>query len=158
MSAGIHFEELLAYTEEESLRWKQFFRAYPQALDLPLDIAGSVRELVKHIFAVELFFADLATGKKADPNQATATTLDEIFALGEKAASVYRDFFLRATPEQWAEKLELSRIGVRASRRKMVVQALTHSMRHWAQIATFLRQQGFKQDWHHDFLLSTAME
>jgi hypothetical protein len=40
----------------------------------------------------------------------------------------------------------------------MVAQALTHSMRHWAQIATFLRQQEFKQDWNHDFLLTRAME
>jgi len=158
VNAGIQFEELLAYTEEESRRWKQFLRTHPQALGLPLDIAESVRELVKHIFAVELFFANLVTGKKADLNQPTATTLDEIFGLGERAASVYRDFFVRASPEQWAEKLELSRIGVRASRRKMVTQALTHSMRHWAQIATFLRQQGFKQDWRHDFLVSKAME
>ena len=158
MSAGIQFEELLAYTDEESRRWKQFFGSHPEALELPLDIAGSVRELVKHIFAVEFFFANLLTGKKADPNQPAATTLDEIFALGEQAASVYRDLFVQATPEQWAEKLELSRIGLKASRRKMVAQALTHSMRHWAQIATFLRQQGFKQDWRHDFLVSKAME
>ena len=157
MKAGIQFEELLAYTEEESHRWKQFFVTHPQALDLPLDIAGSVRELVRHIFAVELFFASLVTGEKADPNPPPATTLNEMFAVGEKATSMYRDFFVQATPEQWAEKIELSRIGLKASRRKMVVQALTHSMRHWAQIATFLRQQGFKQDWNHDFLLSNAM-
>jgi uncharacterized damage-inducible protein DinB len=47
---------------------------------------------------------------------------------------------------------------VKASRRKLLAQALTHSMRHWAQIATFLRQQGLKQEWNHDFLLSNAME
>ena len=158
MTAGIQFEELLAYTEEESLRWKEFFVAHPQALDLPLDIAGSVRELVKHIFAVELFFASLVIGEKADPNQLQAITVEEMFAVGVKAASMYRGFFARATPEQWSEKLELSRIGMKASRRKMVAHALTHSMRHWAQVATFLRQQGLKQDWRHDFLLSHAME
>jgi hypothetical protein len=47
---------------------------------------------------------------------------------------------------------------LKASKRKMIVQALTHSIRHWAQLATSLRQQGMKQDWIHDFLMSKAME
>jgi uncharacterized damage-inducible protein DinB len=54
--------------------------------------------------------------------------------------------------------IELSRVNRKASRRKLVTQALTHSMRHWAQISTFLRQQGLKQEWTHDFLMSKAME
>jgi len=40
----------------------------------------------------------------------------------------------------------------------MVAQALTHSIRHWAQISTYLRQQGLKQEWSHDLLMSEAME
>jgi hypothetical protein len=31
-------------------------------------------------------------------------------------------------------------------------------MRYWAQLATFLRQQGMKQDWIHDFLMSKVMD
>ena len=158
MTAGIEFEELLAYTEEESQRWRQFFMTHPEALALPLDIAGTVRELVVHIFAVELYFASLVSGQTPDPAQPPSATLGEMFAVGQKAARMYRGFFARATPEQWSEKLDLSRIGMKASRRKMVAQAMTHSMRHWAQIATFLRQQGLKQDWRHDFLLTNAME
>jgi uncharacterized damage-inducible protein DinB len=155
---GITFGEFLAYTEEENQRWKQFFARHPEALDLPLDIAGSVRELVRHIFAVELFFANQITGGQASLDEVPSETLDEIFGVGEKAAKVYRDFFARATPEDWSEMIELSRVNRKASRRKLVTQALTHSMRHWAQISTFLRQQGLKQEWHHDFLMSKAME
>jgi len=40
----------------------------------------------------------------------------------------------------------------------MMMQAIWHSVNHRGQLATFLRQQGFKQDWIHDFLLSNAME
>jgi hypothetical protein len=64
VKAGIQFDELLAYTEEENQRWQQFFARHPEALDLPLDIAGNVRELVRHIFAVELFFANQVTAEK----------------------------------------------------------------------------------------------
>jgi uncharacterized damage-inducible protein DinB len=126
---------------------------------LPLDIAGSVRELLRHIFAVELYFANQITGEaKINPDELPSTTLDEIFGIGEKAAKIYRDFFAQAKPEDWVEQVKLGRINLNASKRKLVTQALTHSMRHWAQISTFLRQRGLKQEWNHDFLLSRAME
>jgi uncharacterized damage-inducible protein DinB len=159
MNGGIQFDEFLDYTQEENRRWKEFFVRHPEALNLPLDIAGSVRELVRHIFAVELYFANQITGTgKSDPDELPSATLDEIFAISERAGRVYREFFLQATPEQWAEQVELGRINLKASKRKLVAQALTHSMRHWAQISTFLRQQGLKQEWNHDFLLTKAMQ
>jgi uncharacterized damage-inducible protein DinB len=159
LNQGIQFDEFLAYSEEESQRWKQFFTRHPEALDLPLDIAGTVRELVLHIFAVELFFANAVLDtKKVDPDELPTATLDEIFAVNEKATRMYREFFAQAKPEDWTKLIELSRIGLKASKRKLVAQALTHSMRHWAQISTFLRQQGLKQEWHHDFLMTKAMQ
>ena len=159
MDAGIQFDEFLSYTQEENHRWKEFFSRHPEALDLPLDIAGNVRELVRHIFAVELYFANQVTGAgNVNPDELPSATLDEIFEISERAASIYRKFFARAESEKWAEQVELGRINLRASKRKLVAQALTHSMRHWAQISTFLRQQGLKQEWRHDFLLSKAME
>jgi uncharacterized damage-inducible protein DinB len=85
-------------------------------------------------------------------------TVDEIFAVGEKATALFREFFAGATPDDWTQTVELGRINLKASKRKLVAQALTHSMRHWAQIATFLRQNGFKQEWTHDLLVSKAMK
>ncbi|SRR5579871_269180 len=159
MQNGIQFSELLDYTQQESGRWKQFFAKHPEALDLPLDIAGNVRGLVRHIFAVELHFAHELSGlEKIDPARLPASTLDEMFGIGEQAAALYKDFFRKATDEEWARTVQLDRLGIKASKRKLVAQALTHSMRHWAQISTFLRQQGLKQDWIHDFLLTRAME
>lgn len=159
MDGGIQFAELLDYTEEEAQRWKQFFAAHPEALALPLDIAGSVRELVLHIFDVELYFARVVAGSQnARPQESSVTTLEDIFARSAEAAKTYREFFAKAGPSDWSEVVDMNRINLKASKRKLVAQALTHSMRHWAQIATFLRQQGLKQDWRHDFLLTKAME
>jgi uncharacterized damage-inducible protein DinB len=161
MNDGIQFAELVAYTEEENERWKQFFATNPGTLDLPFDIAGSVRQLLLHIFSVELYFANAVLGlEKVSPNELPTGTLDELFGIGKQAAGRYREFFGKATAEDWAGKVELGRgtVHLKASKRKLVAQALTHSLRHWAQIATFLRQQGFKQEWNHDFLLSKAME
>jgi uncharacterized damage-inducible protein DinB len=159
MMDGIRFEELLDYSVDENRRWQQFFARNPETLDLPLDVAGSVRQLVLHIFAVELYFSNAISGlEKEDPDQLPIETVEEIFAVGEKATGRFREFFAKATPEDWKETVELGRINLKASKRKLVAQALTHSMRHWAQLATFLRQNGFKQEWTHDLLLSKAME
>ena len=46
---------------------------------------------------------------------------------------------------------------VSASKEKILLHALIHGTRHWAQIATFVRQAGFTAQWSHDFLLTTAL-
>jgi uncharacterized damage-inducible protein DinB len=160
MTGGITFEELLAYNDEENRRWKDFFSRHPEALELPLDIAGTVRDLVLHIFSVELFFANsIGAGGRVDVDTLFRDSLDAIFGLSSLAAKRFREFIAQATPADWEEKVELGgALQVSASRRKMLAQALTHSMRHWAQIATFLRQNGYKQERQHDFLLSKAMD
>jgi uncharacterized damage-inducible protein DinB len=34
---------------------------------------------------------------------------------------------------------------------------MIHGIRHWAQIATVLRQRGYPTQWFHDILLSDAL-
>jgi uncharacterized damage-inducible protein DinB len=40
----------------------------------------------------------------------------------------------------------------------MVAQALLHGVNHRAQLATFLRQEGFEGLWIHDLILSKVMD
>lgn len=161
MTDGIEFAELLAYTDEETARWKQWFHRHPEALDLPIDIAdaGTVRRLVKHILFVELHFSNLLLGiPAADFDSLPDGSVGELFRIAEEASSRYQKFFATARDQDWKTWVELGRIGLKASKRKLITQALTHSIRHWAQLSTFLRRNGLKQDWTHDFLMSKAME
>jgi uncharacterized damage-inducible protein DinB len=162
MTAGIHFTELLDYTVEETQRWKEWFTKNPSALDLPIDIAdaGSVRRLVKHIFFVELHFSNLLLGiPPADFESLPAGSVGELFRISEEANDRFQKFLATVRDEDWETNVDLgARISFKPSKRKCMAQALTHSIRHWAQLSTFLRQQGLKQDWNHDFLLSKAME
>jgi uncharacterized damage-inducible protein DinB len=162
MTAGIQFAELLDYNAEETGQWKDFFSRNTPALDLPLDIAdaGSVRRLVQHILVVELFFANAVSGlPQPDFEKLPVAQLGDLFRIGEDAAAKYRQFFSRATNNDWEATVDMgARLGIHPTKRKMVAQALTHSIRHWAQLSTFLRQQGLKQDWVHDFLMSKAMK
>jgi len=45
---------------------------------------------------------------------------------------------------------------VTASKHKIASTIFLHGIRHWGQIATVLRQQGFSEQWSHDLLLTTV--
>src|SRR5205085_11149755 len=86
--------------------------------------------------------------------------LAALFGLNEQAranfAAVLRGDF------DWSESLRYGNkernFWVSASRRKMFTHAMVHSLRHWAQLASALREAGFKQDWQHDFIFTQVME
>ncbi len=160
MNDGIRYSELLAYTADENRRWKEFFREHPQTMNLPCDIAGSptVHNLLLHIFTTDIYYAHQILGLappdfKAPPH----ATIDELFAIGEEAADKLRQFVDRASEEDWNEMTPLGFRDLKASRRKMMAQVELHGVHHRAQLATLLRQQGYKQDWIHDIVLSDVM-
>ena len=159
MDPGVRFSELLAYNEYETVRWKNFFEKHSAALDLSFDVAGTVRDLVVHVFQTELFFASLLNGNaKPEFDRLPSATLEELFAIHADAAVKFQQALATLTTEQWDEVLPLGFRDFKASRRKMLLQAMLHGVHHRAQLATFLRQQGFKQDWIHDILMSSAMQ
>jgi uncharacterized damage-inducible protein DinB len=59
----------------------------------------------------------------------------------------------------WAEELEFTtrRAGtLRATRKTILVHALMHGIRHYAQLATLVRQQGVAPGWPMDYLFMGA--
>ena len=160
MDAGITFTELLDYTEQETSRWKAWFAAHPQALDESCDVAaaGTVRTLVLHIFATELFFANTVLDlPMPDWQKLPSQTVEELFAVGEDAQAKLREFIGKAEPADWQPVIELGVADLRGSKRKLVAQALLHGVHHRGQLATFLRQRGFADGWVHDLILTDAM-
>jgi len=85
-----------------------------------------------------------------------------LFGVHVLAAQICRS--LLADPRQdWTETLTLeydwlpshARIG---SRRKLMAHGLFHSQRHWAQLATLVRNAGFPAEFHGDLLFSPALK
>lgn len=156
-------DELLTFSAAETERWQQFFSANPQTLDLPIDIAQakSVRELVLHIVAVELRYAERLLGEKVtEYAELPSGSARELFSTSTRSAEMLRKFAQQADDAEWAKALTFptrSAGTLSASKRKIFVHALLHGMRHWAQLATFLRQKGYEQTWRHDFIFSDAM-
>jgi uncharacterized damage-inducible protein DinB len=79
------------------------------------------------------------------------------FAVSEDATKMFRAFIDSAHPEDWAEVKDVGFSGFKASKRKMLTQALLHGVNHRAQLSTHLRQQGFGDMWRHDFIATDVM-
>lgn len=161
---GLSFGELLDYTSEETNHWRDWFRKNPAALELACDIAGTktVREVVLHIVIVQARYAErLLNLPITEYEQLAGKSAEELFALANKSAEDLRSFAVAANDADWDGTLTFpTRTAgtLTASRRKIFVHALVHGVRHWAQLATFLRQEGYKQDWQHDFLFTGVLK
>jgi uncharacterized damage-inducible protein DinB len=160
---GLSFGELLDYCSEETTRWRDFFQKNPAALELATDIAGTrnVRELVLHVVVVQMRYAErLLNLPITEYESLTNKSGAELFALSQKSFEDLRSFAVAANDPDWDGKLTFpTRTGgtLTASRRKIFIHALLHGVRHWAQLASFLRQQGYTQEWPHDFIFSSAI-
>ncbi len=151
-------------TEAENRRWRAFLQPHPESLDLEVGIAGAkdIRGLVVHILRVELRYAERLVRAVPTPYDRLPTgSLDEIFSIDDTAREKIRHYLARTTDADLRTVLtfETRTAGtLSSSKRKIVAHVLLHGTRHWAQIATALRQHGDKQDWPHDFIFTDALE
>ena len=157
---GISFAALLAYRDSETSRWKRWLAAHPAALDVPIGTGrtATVRGLIIHTLAVELRYAERLLGRRVtEYEELNPATLEEVFAIGERAGALIREFLAQATDDVMREMLTFQTLTagtVTASRYRITANLVNHGVRHWAQIATALRQAGFTEQWPHDLLLS----
>jgi uncharacterized damage-inducible protein DinB len=164
MSVGITFEELLAWNNQASDYWKAHLDANPNLLDLPCGIGGSknVQEFVRHIWGAELRWAQrLAAIPETPREKIPAGPLAALFDLHLQAAEIFRN--LLAAPESaWSDPYILNFDWIPSeqrsvSRRKIGAHALFHGQRHWAQLATLVRNAGFPSDFRGDMLFNPAL-
>ncbi len=163
--AALAFDKLIEYEEEETQKWEKWLSAQPpKALEVPVGTGGTaaVRGLIWHICAVEYRHAQRLLGEPpASPEELRRDSLEAIFRLGDTARMKLTSFLAGTTDAVLNETIafETGSAGkVTTTRRKLLVHVLLHGVRHWAQIATALRQAGYAQDWPHDFLFTEALK
>jgi uncharacterized damage-inducible protein DinB len=164
MTPAITLEELLAWNEEASQFWKAHLDANPALLELPCDIGGTknVQEFVRHIWGVELRWSQQIAGlPQLAREQMPEGPLEGLFELHIQAAQILHTL-LENSDFHWQETITLRTPwlppeGLTVSRRKIAAHALTHSQRHWAQLATLVRVAGFPSGFRGDLLLSLAL-
>lgn len=163
---NIDINHLLDYTDWERMNWQRWFKQQGErALEIStgphVERPGqTVRDLVRHIFLVEKFYAAWLKGEaRPDPTSLNADTLESLFEFGRQERSEIRTWLsgLPAEQEDRPRSLDLGKIHMAASPRKAMAHLLVHEVRHWGQVATLLRLNGFKDSTLHDLIASPVM-
>ena len=124
-TVGITLKELLADNEANTNKWQAWFREHEAALALPCDIynSGTVRGMLKHIFAVELRHSQRLSGQEVTAYDAIpAGSLDDLFAVHARAIANLQQVLAEADDAGFAEVIALQTVSagtVQASRRKL---------------------------------------
>jgi uncharacterized damage-inducible protein DinB len=149
--------ELIAWVEKTSNGWRKLLASHSELLAVPCDINNvqTVGQLLQHIVAVELRFAErLADLPATDYANVPYDSVEKIYATHDQAFAMVHK--LLASEVNWDESIEFSTrvMGpARSTRKTILFHLLLHSIRHYAQLATLVRQQGVKPDWSMDYLL-----
>jgi len=158
------FAEMLRYTQEERDKWRAFFTAHPEAMEVELQPAGryaTVGALVDHIFLVERRHLQRLNDEPVDPK--TGLSGHHATPLFDYGASVRREL------EQYASNLDdyvadaprnitVATGDFVVTPRKLLFHCLLHETRHWAQIALALRRACIEPPGNHDLFFSKALK
>ena len=149
-------DEMLAWLETTSTKWRALIEEHPEILAMPCDVTecATVGQLLQHIVAVELRYADQLSGQP--PTEYSAIPFDSaaaIYATHELAMKKFR--VLLDSDTDWDGKFEFmtrSMGPMRSTRKTVLFHAMLHAIRHYAQLATLVRQHGVKPGWPMDYL------
>ena len=157
MAIAFTLEDLLAYSDWERDEWHRWFRENgPDALsvDLGPNNNGRIRnvgELVRHIFSAEKRYVERCLQLPlTDTSAIAADDVEALFAFGMESRRALRELLASFPDAEWETPREMS-FGTHSrmvTSRKMILQAVTHELRHWAHVAAFVRQAGYKPGFH----------
>lgn len=154
--------ELLDYFDEERNRWKRWFDGHgdaPLAFPLPGREIPNVGAIMQHALGAPLWFVERLEGRPVTEWwKSPASSAAELFDLGERASNELRQFVASASAEDWNAILDHDGTGKHwVTARKAVANSLVHAIRHWAQVALVVRQNGIAPPGEHDLIFSAAL-
>ena len=159
----LEFDELVRYTQEERDKWRAWFAAHGEALEVEMQPGGrypTVGSLIDHIFLVERRHLQRLRSAALD----TQTGLSGRHAppLFDYGASVRRelDQFVAELDDGVADEPRTFTVATGdfvLTPRKLLFHCLLHEIRHWAQIALALRRAGLEPPGNHDLFYSKAL-
>lgn len=161
----ISLDDLLSYTAWERASWLAQLRKHGEpVLKTSAGPHGdgrfqTVGDLVRHIFSAEKRYVDRLSGRPlTDPASIPKDNLEALFQFGEQSRLDLEEVIRTFPAREWdaTKEFKIAEHVICATPRKIVSHVLMHEIRHWAQIATLLRINGYPVDMH-DLLFSPAM-
>jgi uncharacterized damage-inducible protein DinB len=150
-------DEMMAWLERTSIGWRDLIASHPEVLALPCDVMGvsTVGGLLQHIVAVELRYAEQLSGlPPTDYAAIPFGSAAETYATHQRATTLLRT--LLGSDIDWNERIDYvtrSMGPARSLRKTILFHSLLHSIRHYAQLATLVRQHGIKPGWPMDYIV-----
>jgi uncharacterized damage-inducible protein DinB len=160
----LEFDELARYTQEERDKWRSWFAAHPEALEMEVQPGGrypTVGALIDHIFLVER--RHLQRLRSAPLDTKTGLSGHHAPPLFDYGASVRRelDQFVAELDDYVADEPRAFTVQTGdflLTPRKLLFHCLLHETRHWAQIALAVRRAGLEPPGNHDLFFSKALK
>ena len=159
---ALRYETLLELTSTEHHRWHEWFLDRPEAWAVAFASGrmATVGGVVLHIFAVEMRYAQRLLDQEVTQwDDFAQASIEEVFDLGDNARALLVQFLTGASESEVDRVLTFQTLTagtVTATKHKIASNIFLHDIRHWGQIATVLRQNGFSDQWPHDMLLNSV--
>jgi uncharacterized damage-inducible protein DinB len=148
--------DLISWSEKTADGWRQLLTNHPELLAQPCDVAGAktIAELLQHIVAVELRYAErLADVPVSDYANIPFNTVEAIYATHDRATKLFKQ--LAVSEVDWDGPMDFTTRSMgtlRSNRKTIFFHALLHGIRHYAQLASLVRQYGVNPGWLMDYL------
>lgn len=161
----IDLNVLLEYTDWERQKWHEYLCQHGDRVLVTSTGANSearfetLGDLIRHIFSAEKRYVERLSDKPLTDTASIPTEdIEVLFDFGKASRKALRELVgtLPANEQDTAREYVMMNNPIRATPKKVLIHVVLHEIRHWAQIATLLRQNGLKADFH-DFLFSPAL-
>lgn len=157
--------ELIGYTGEERDKWERWLGGQPpEATRAAVQTSGrftTVWALMDHVFLAEKRHTQRI---QRESPLAQATNVAEgdtpaLFAFARAERTGFEGLVNSIRPDEAAQVRDFEMAGAvyRVTPRKLIFHTLIHEVRHWAQIATALRNAGFDPPGQHDLLFTNTL-
>jgi uncharacterized damage-inducible protein DinB len=160
VSVSIGYEQLLAYSDHERRKWRDWIAADPKRLDLPVQPGGrfpTIASLIDHVFLVERRHLSRLEG--GTPPDATGVPPGDWKRLFEYADLVRADLrrYAGELAESGSETISFGIAGqtYSMSRRRLLTHIVVHEVRHLAQLALAARLAEVAPPGEHDLFYFT---
>ena len=156
-------EEFIRYTNEEREKWRAWFLAHPEAMEIDITPDGRFRTagaLVDHIFLAERrALQRLMNMKPDDETGLSGHNAGPLFDYGASVRREFEQFAADLDPDVANEPRTFTVQGgtFALTPRKLLFHCVVHETRHWAQIALSVRRAGFEPPGNHDLFYSRAL-
>lgn len=165
MSVTIEFGRLLAYSDYERQKWRDWIAADPTRMSIVLQPGGrfpTAAELLDHVFFVER--RHLCRLQGSTPPEESGVPLgnwQRLFEYADLVRADFRQYVSNLTDVVADGKLTWTAIGlgpVTLSRRRLITHVFLHEVRHFAQLAQAARAVGIAPPGNHDLFLFEAFD